>query len=441
MNYDETNLTDDPGAKKCVFKRGTKYPERVLNSSKSAVSLMFAGTASGEVLPPYVCYKAERLWDTWVVGGPEGTRYNRSKSGWIDEITFTDWFKTIALPWAKSKEGKKVMIGDNLSTHFSPEVVKLCEDNDILFVCMPPNATHLLQPLDVAFFRPLKHAWREILGEWKLSADRRLSSLPKNHFPHLLGKLMDAISGNAGKNLQAGFKACGIVPLNANVVLAKLPTNSVEESPTKKAVELVGEGVIDLLSKLRYDSPGAAKRIKKKKINVAPGKSVSQSDFVDNTRASTSKDANVPPKKPSMGKKRKRSEYQDPEDSTGSSNPDDPDEMFTDVNINESPVPVNEANEPFKDPEVGDWLLVKFCGKKSTKYYVVVVEDKNIDLFVRCARHIDRNNFKWADPEDRCTIDYDQIEKRLKPPKFNFRNDRLVNFTFESAVAGDYIVS
>src|SRR5277367_4060783 len=26
INYDETNLTDDPGSKKFIFKRGKKYP-------------------------------------------------------------------------------------------------------------------------------------------------------------------------------------------------------------------------------------------------------------------------------------------------------------------------------------------------------------------------------------------------------------------------------
>ena len=39
MNYDETNLAYDPGMKRCVFKRGVKYPERVINFSKGNVSL------------------------------------------------------------------------------------------------------------------------------------------------------------------------------------------------------------------------------------------------------------------------------------------------------------------------------------------------------------------------------------------------------------------
>lgn len=42
LNYDETSLADDPGRKKILTKRGTKYPERVMNHSKSAVSIMMA---------------------------------------------------------------------------------------------------------------------------------------------------------------------------------------------------------------------------------------------------------------------------------------------------------------------------------------------------------------------------------------------------------------
>lgn len=34
LNYDETNLSDDPGKSKCIVKRGTKYPERIMNHSK-----------------------------------------------------------------------------------------------------------------------------------------------------------------------------------------------------------------------------------------------------------------------------------------------------------------------------------------------------------------------------------------------------------------------
>lgn len=88
FNYDETNLADDPGTKKCIFKRGVRYPERICDSSKSSTSIMFSGSADGQMLPAYVVYKAENLWSTWTECGPKNTRYNRSKRGWFDLTCF-----------------------------------------------------------------------------------------------------------------------------------------------------------------------------------------------------------------------------------------------------------------------------------------------------------------------------------------------------------------
>lgn len=75
INYDETNLTDDPAAEKFIFKCEYKYPKRVLNSQpQSTISLMYSGTASGYMFPAYVVYKALEMWSTWNEKGPPGTR-------------------------------------------------------------------------------------------------------------------------------------------------------------------------------------------------------------------------------------------------------------------------------------------------------------------------------------------------------------------------------
>jgi len=41
FNFDDTNLCDDPGSRKVVTKRGCKYPEKVMNATKSFYSVMF----------------------------------------------------------------------------------------------------------------------------------------------------------------------------------------------------------------------------------------------------------------------------------------------------------------------------------------------------------------------------------------------------------------
>jgi hypothetical protein len=202
MNYDETCLSDDPGTKTFVYKRGTKHPERIVNNNpKSNISIMFSGTASGHVFPCYVVYKATEMWSSWTSGGPPGTLYNRSKSGWFDNTCFTDWFKKVVIPYCRRQEGKKVIIGDNLSSHFSPEVLQLCRKYDIAFKCLPTNTTHIMQPLDVSYFAPLKKSWRTILLDWKRTEGRYIPALKKECFPRLLLRLMEELEvGKRGSN-------------------------------------------------------------------------------------------------------------------------------------------------------------------------------------------------------------------------------------------------
>ena len=84
-------------------------------------------------------------------GGPSGTRYNRSRSGCFNAATFTDWFEFLFLPYVKSIPGGKVLIGDNLSSHFSVIALQLAQENEVEFCWLPPNSTHFSQLLDVAF--------------------------------------------------------------------------------------------------------------------------------------------------------------------------------------------------------------------------------------------------------------------------------------------------
>ena len=102
INYDETCFSDDPGSKKCIFRRRVKYPERVRNSTKTNISVMFAGSASGIVLPPYIVYKAEHLWTLWTEGGLPKARYNRSRNGLFDNHLFTKWYRTVLTLFAKN---------------------------------------------------------------------------------------------------------------------------------------------------------------------------------------------------------------------------------------------------------------------------------------------------------------------------------------------------
>ncbi|XP_055523105.1 uncharacterized protein LOC129717269 [Wyeomyia smithii] len=145
INYDETNFSDDPGSKRVVVQRGQKHVDTVMDHSKSSFSVMFAGAANGKMLPPYVVYAAIHMYPTWTEGGPDGCRYNRTKSGWFDSMVFEDWFFTIALPYFNGlrNDKKRIIIGDNVASHLSFRVLQSCMASNISLVLLPPNATHL----------------------------------------------------------------------------------------------------------------------------------------------------------------------------------------------------------------------------------------------------------------------------------------------------------
>ena len=171
------------------------------------------------------------------------------------------------------REAKKVLIGDNLSSHFSDEILRDCEEHNIAFVCLPPNATHLCQPLDVAYFAPLKKSWRNILTAYKQSTRKNAGTVPKDQFQRLLKKLLEM--PNQQQNLISGFRKCGIYPLDKTPVLNRLP-----QDPTLVAAanSSVSEVFTQHLRELRSgDTTGtaSARRVRRKRVDVVPGRSIS----------------------------------------------------------------------------------------------------------------------------------------------------------------------
>lgn len=433
INFDETNLSDDPGRIKCLFKRGVKYPERVMNSSKTAISLMFAGTATGDLLPPYVVYRAEHLWSSWCLGGPKGTRYNVTKSGWFDANSFEDWFIKCVLPWAKKNEEPKVAIGDNLSSHFSVEVLRKCQEYNIRFACLPPNSTHMCQPLDVAFFAPMKRNWRKLLSTWKQTQAGRQSTLSKDRFPALLTKLMNAISDDAQKNLQSGFRKCGIHPFQPEEVLRRIPDKGGQAEnhvPTN-----ISESLVDMLKEMRDARLSQTPRNTRQKLkNKEPGKSLSENELTPATSGS----GHLSLKR--MQKKRKllssSSDSEDEDEATTAENEvveDDGEVESSAAKLSGEESSDNSENElavgevkptDFEDVScsVGDWVIVKYTSQRERILHFIgqVISAEHEFFRIKFVQR-KKQFFTWPMIDDVDTVSRADIILKLKKPALGRR--------------------
>ena len=250
------------------MRRGRNSVERKIEHSKASTSIMFCGSASGKMLPPMVVYKSKFLYDAWINGGPVNSVYDSTKSGWFDGRTFKKWFFNIFVKNLEG-EGPFALIGDNLGSHFSEEVIKVCVEMNIRFITLVPNSTHLCQPLDLAVFGPLKRCWRALLNEWRRES-RKKGTLPKQHFPLLLNRLFNKIKE---ENLFSGFRGSGICPLNEEEVLRRM--NTLDDSITESAERFLGGSVVKVLQEnLGVGNDQQKKASKKRGRKINPGEMV-----------------------------------------------------------------------------------------------------------------------------------------------------------------------
>ena len=299
---------------------------------------MMCASADGIMLPPYVIYKSLHMYESWTKGGPKGepccvgtccktgTMYNHTPSGWFDMPSFEHWYINMFLPHATRIEGPKAVICDNLSSHLSPKVLRESKKNNISFICLPPNSTHLSQPLDVAFFAPMKKAWSSVLEDYKRSNPTK-SVVEKTVFPKLLNKVLstEPFRSKISENIRSGFKATGLHPLNKKALLKRLtdakstadlirtaPTTpqavgveSPQPSTSLNTSSPITEPLVTYLQKQRFSKVVNPTKRGKRCPLISPGKSL----LPDSTSGESTEEElqdNEPPKKKRATVPRKR---------------------------------------------------------------------------------------------------------------------------------------
>jgi hypothetical protein len=91
---------------------------------------------------------------------------------------------------------------------------------------MPSHSSHLLQPLDIGCFGPLKKAYGDQIQGMMKCYIHYISKL--EFLPAFKAAFSKAITR---KNAQAGFRGAGLIPFNPAEVLAKLDIRVISPSP------------------------------------------------------------------------------------------------------------------------------------------------------------------------------------------------------------------
>ncbi|CAF4151860.1 unnamed protein product, partial [Rotaria sordida] len=245
-NVDEAGFTDDPGRRSVVIKRNTKHTTSSQSGTgKSHTTLLICTSASGKKLPPYIIFQGAQLWSTSIPkNGFPGTRYNCTKSGWVDEPVFFHWFVNQFIPNVSKVKRPIILFFDGHQTHISARIVKAAMENQIELECFPPHTTIILQPLDVVTLHKIKTAWRSLLVEHNIKTNS--SSIDKQRFTLLISELWK--NHLLKEHCSSGFSKAGIYPYEPQTVskekLLIPPTSTVMVLPVTDAQRTSSNDII-----------------------------------------------------------------------------------------------------------------------------------------------------------------------------------------------------
>ena len=139
-------------------------------------------------------------------------------NGWTDNETGLDWIKHFDKHTkGRTKGVYRMLIIDGHESHLSAEFDEYCRHNKIIAVSMPAHSSHLLQPLDIALYSPLKRAYGD---EINLFIKASINHITKSEF--FIAFMAAHLRIFTAENIKSGFRGAGILPWNPDSVIEKL---------------------------------------------------------------------------------------------------------------------------------------------------------------------------------------------------------------------------
>ena len=164
-----------------------------------------------------------------MTGALYGSDIAYTKKGWMDAPTFEkflDHFHKYA-----GEERPVLLLIDSVSSHISSEAFELACSRGIELYRIVVNATHLMQPLDVGVFGPLKQRWHQVVRTHTRNSPG--TPISKENFAE---KLKEAfLLFYKSLTIINAFRSSGIYPVDSTVITKEHVKPGITFSSTESA--------------------------------------------------------------------------------------------------------------------------------------------------------------------------------------------------------------
>lgn len=177
-------------------------------------------SAAGWAIPPFIIFAGKHHLSAWYKGNdiPSDWAISLSENGWTTNELGVNWLKHF-IKHAKDQRvgGYQLLVLDGHGSHQSVEFQQLCKESNIIALCIPAHSSHLLRPLDVGCFSPLKRAYGDQISYLIRDSINHITKL--EFLPAFYAAYKKAITKD---NICASFRGAGLVPHDPEAVIGKL---------------------------------------------------------------------------------------------------------------------------------------------------------------------------------------------------------------------------
>lgn len=170
-NFDEVGIMEGQGINGLVVGSSqTRAVQRKVHGSRAWTSFLECISATGVALPPAVIFKGKSIQQQWFPIKKEEIetwKWTSTDKGWTNRAVALEWLETVFIPRTQPQDHsqKRLLILDGHDSHTTTEFMWECYKNNIHLLFLPPHTSHVLQPLDLSVFSPLKTTYRKLLNE------------------------------------------------------------------------------------------------------------------------------------------------------------------------------------------------------------------------------------------------------------------------------------
>ena len=185
--------------------------------------------ADGTVIKPFVIFKGENVDSRWIPGSlSENWAFAANTKGWTSNMHGFEWLNRVFDPLTQEKANgaTRLLICDGHDSHISGSFIAHCMKNNIQLLVLPPHTSHILQPLDVALFGPLKKALTKALSPFH---EARLKRIQKAEWleAYVRARKMSITT----LNIAAAWRGAGLVPFDRKKAIRYLPAEQTVNKP------------------------------------------------------------------------------------------------------------------------------------------------------------------------------------------------------------------